>query len=993
MGIREERTITLHPDGGAVYLNQRVMEQPGQPPMVKPIARKRVAAQELLPSHGALRVLPLHCALEPLEQGGATIFVTQEPPRTRRVRWKTSAYHSMWKRLMANGIHRLWNESAEEFAERLRTQQEFALAFPYVIQVFVFVGDQYRGMSCFYRNHPISSDADELYCTNLPNQRGPSDWHFVCLGANNSDAIPRAASVGETMRVVNALYWESGWNGDLADNVLKTEQCIPEVASPWEWELLSTQNPRQVTTLPWREFPLSVGDLVRSYAAQFGGSQAPAQFFDVLVRRVEAADDLDVPAPPVDLLAKVRPSTAQHIRIGETVLQVGDRVRLEPGVTPLCSDGGEFRILWFSQKQADVRFVQLEGLSGPVELFRGAQWIRGCSLVTGSAPLMMGEQSLVPGMVCRIEDANAWPGWKARDYPVRAARRDTAGYVHVLLRWGNGESGELIVGSGDGCFPGLRWFPPEDVDARGTLRTDTVALADGTTIRRDDRFLWFDGTRTAEVIVDAFLGLGYAAESGRHISQGWDGGTFRIEEAHGGLRSGLLRLPAELPQSVQIGGRWVRVQESELLVEGSLYRVIALAPPMADGTQCARFDRVGWRVLAQQGKLHADIRFPMQCRRTRLGCMVGSTIYRRGQRFYHRPMQVLVEAAAYHITNSRTLEVEHRDGQRFRLLDQGRCSADLVPVYDRFRLGAMELRRGMRLRLRVADGEYAAGKRFTVLAIDHADPAQSPLMITTSGMGFYCTKIAAAQFQWRDGATWRDFPEQDAAYPWGSPPAPTTKFKVGMRVRYLGGDPEALFRQHDATEELARRTLATVTAVHGGGCGDCRFDVELPGGTYGDGNADGKRYQHLRWQYLEPIHLGVIWKRVFRYPKRTPQWCRCVNPGAVVGTDREGNELRVGDLVRVRLVSSDSSSRARELDFASQVFVIVHWGSNVNKWVYLRAHMDLGQCVANTTVGAEKIPEAFRRDPSWWVSLCWAKVSDCTRLPRAERQPRTASAT
>ncbi|MBI4433200.1 hypothetical protein HY632_00350 [Candidatus Uhrbacteria bacterium] len=1000
MAIREERTITLHPDGSASYCNQRILEEPGKAPVAKPVKRKRVAAEALLPSRGALRVLPLHCALEPVEEGGVTVYVTQESPRTRRVQWETvgdtaDSYDAMRRRLRTNGAHHLWGESASDFAERLRTQREFVLAFPYVVQCYVFVRGWFTGVSSFYRNHPITSETDELYHANFPNQHdGRHEWKFCePKDARTQEYLCGSTNTIEVVRRANAVFWGSVWNGRLPELFLATAKQVPEVASPWEWELLSARDPGAMTRLPWMECAYSVGDFVRRCLATAQERQSTATFFDALVQRVDAADDLDAPPPSVAPLAKVFPSTAQHLQIGDAVWQVGDAVRVAPSCVPECPAGGEFRIVWFGRKVGKRRHVQLEGVSAPVLLMdeRG-QCGAGLSHIPVATAVPMGEITIAPGMVCRMTDALLWQEWKEREYLVTAARRDAAGYVRVLLRNGkHATARECMVGTQDASFSGLQWLPAEDVDASGNLRVREVTLADGTTVRVGDHLLYVRGDQVTWLTIEAVIGRGYASGLRRRVRSG-GGGEYCIEGDAGGLSPEWVLLPAALPTSVRVGNRRIVALETKVVVANRMRVVTALAPVTADGRQYVQCDGgVGWVLLATQGSLAKDISFLVRCRLTKRGCIMDRMVYPRGQYFLHRATSRCVPAIAYHLVEE-TLEVEGRDGQRLRLVEQGRRVKDVVPLLDRIRVGAMELRQGMRLQLQSASVQYRAGKRFTVLAIAHEDTMQPPIVITTSGAGFRLTKTAAEQFRWREGAVWRSFPTEEDAYPGKLLPAPSARLDVGTRVRYLGGDPQAHFTRHDPTEERARCIPATIVRSCGTMCGTCRFDEEIPGGTDDDGRyKDGKRYQHLEYRCLEPIPTGVTWEQAFRPVGLRFRRSRMVDRGRVIGRDRTGAELRVGDRVRALSCSDSSPDAARRLIRESHVCTIVHAGANGGDvWAYLHMGRDVGQRKRTDVVGYDTIPAHLREDPSWWTSISWARIRDCTRVEHgAEKQEQT----
>ncbi|MBI4142574.1 hypothetical protein HY480_01725 [Candidatus Uhrbacteria bacterium] len=109
---------------------------------------------------------------------------------------------------------------------------------------------------------------------------------------------------------------------------------------------------------------------------------------------------------------------------------------------------------------------------------------------------------------------------------------------------------------------------------------------------------------------------------------------------------------------------------------------------------------------------------------------------------------------------------------------------------------------------------------------------------------------------------------------------------------------------------------------------------------------------------------------------------RCINPGALVGTDRQGWTIHVGDRVRTSECSSDSDARQFVARHQDHIYTVVHLGEHWSgNWCYLDAGLDLQQRVRDeNVVGFHAIPHGLRTDPTWWARLVWAQVSVCTRV-------------
>jgi hypothetical protein len=149
----------------------------------------------------------------------------------------------------------------------IREEGTFTLAFPFVV-FFVAIKDQKcYGLRVFFRNQPLETLSDSLYCPALPNINS----YWVCF--------PRPEIKGSATQVVEATiqnFWGSGFNKDYAGYFDGARSSIPEISSLKAWAQRSKETPYFGLSLNWQSANRSVGQAAEeAMTKMLGDSEHP----------------------------------------------------------------------------------------------------------------------------------------------------------------------------------------------------------------------------------------------------------------------------------------------------------------------------------------------------------------------------------------------------------------------------------------------------------------------------------------------------------------------------------------------------------------------------------------------------------------------------------------------------------------------------------------------------------------------------------------------
>lgn len=135
----------------------------------------------------------------------------------------------------------------------------FRLAFPYIVFIVRLMPSYGREnllivdrMHIGYRNKPLKSLNDKIYCVNLPNC--DIDNH-VCLGRawdKISDELKsKDSSLSCMVEGVIGYFWNSTFNDDLTDTFVSCSRSNGEIENLKIWQENSTKNPLFILNLDW----------------------------------------------------------------------------------------------------------------------------------------------------------------------------------------------------------------------------------------------------------------------------------------------------------------------------------------------------------------------------------------------------------------------------------------------------------------------------------------------------------------------------------------------------------------------------------------------------------------------------------------------------------------------------------------------------------------------------------------------------------------------
>lgn len=836
----QQRTIRIDEDGTATY--ERVAVIPavnGTLERRRVLEAKRVDALSLVPARGSFALGPPGTRTVCSDED-RTVIVIEDPPMVRTIRWVTKheRYRGMKDALLRSGAHLLFNKTVEEFRHRLDTQEVFQLAFPYVVRCYLFNGDCFVRATCWYGVRPLYDERSELFVPNMPNN-GDHYGHndHICLTEIGRHV--HTGSIALDIVEMEREFWGGIWNDHWTENFFQAAARIPEVSSPWAWEQTSLRDgPEAVRVLPWQSSERTIGQEVRRLL-NIRTQTDRAHAFAFFQQRVQAADQWDAVSPDADVAARVSP--AQTIVLaGKTTLRVGDKLIMLTKAFAPCVPDQQYAIEWFGcQDRKASRTVKLVGIDEPLPLIINGQLGDRVILVRAPIePVALNGTMVEPGACILFKDAAAWPFWNADTcYEITNVWRDPRGFVLADMR---DHDFPVVIGEGDTLAAGLQLFPKEERDADGYLLRDSFTLADGTVCRYGDRCIIQQSSETAiDQAIGRFVPLSHG--STMWVCVAGEGRRFGLADFDGNLCDGVVLLPAEPITAVRVGDVTVRVGDSVKSKYCSVHTITtirALSPQFRNGARFAQISCVdAWIHLATSDEFSDRVRVLPRVELTPRGVRAG-TFHSVGSWFFDRTLAAR-KAVRFVRCNDRDVDVQFADRNEFvPFIRESELVPQLTPVSVRHLLpSGTVLRRGMRMRLRVAASGLQAG---TILRISHIvrDADKPPLVVTYEGWGISADDLAYFALVARgDGIPFKDSP---TTY------GPGKELSVGVRVRYLGGDKglNCNFREDEAKMVSA----AIVGSVDSRGY-LCKFDRAFPGLHNGD------LYQEALYQWIHGVCL------------------------------------------------------------------------------------------------------------------------------------------
>ncbi len=168
--------------------------------------------------------------------------------------------------------------------------QAFRLALPYVVYLLTFYRDGFEEMKMFFRVSPLTSMADTLYHTCLPNVRG-EPGHYgsqrVCLRYRPEmlEGVPLAQAVPALID----FFWSTGFNQDIGNSAFEQARGLdPRLANLAAWEAATAENPLFPLEVNWKAAERNLQDLWTECLKLHGESDQPVhgaeELADILYR-------------------------------------------------------------------------------------------------------------------------------------------------------------------------------------------------------------------------------------------------------------------------------------------------------------------------------------------------------------------------------------------------------------------------------------------------------------------------------------------------------------------------------------------------------------------------------------------------------------------------------------------------------------------------------------------------------------------------------------
>ncbi len=745
-----ERVITIEEDGDkATYVRRGGGERDG-----RVLETKSVDLAALVPDEGGLHALPPKCRFTDTHEG-LSVFVIEDAPTSRMVRWITAHanYLPMKERLLQCGAHHALHEDVTTFDNRLRTQEFFRLAFPYIVKAYLFAGDVLQSVSLWYRVKPLIAESDGLLEPNLPNRytswsREPHRHAELCLSPIAKQT--NGGSFAEMINFVEADFWGSAWTQDLTEDFFADASRIPEVASPWEWERSSAANSQFPLHAPWRSADCTIGDVIRNLLKK---SDATPQIFTLFANRVQRADPIDVRR--AGTAGGVKASTTNLIEVtdakGHTVLRAGDVLVCTHALFSELAVGARSIIEWFGRDSGDSdRLVKLTGLDDPLPLVVGGKLLAGFARDAGATEevIEVGGTRLEAGTIVEIQNHEEWPDRPRRYYVVASSRRGVSG--ELLAKFVK-EGFYTVLGTGEKLFAGIRLLPREACDHEGYLVAHTFRLIDGTDLKIGDRLFVMIGGTITEVMIHRFRALESNGEGHRFFAT--NGRYYGFEAMDGTLAQSFVRAPQSPLRVARLGKQFLRRGDLIMVDGGGPHEVQAFSPRFVNGSQWVNVSHTWILLLKSDGVAMQNIRAVPKITFSAHGLDCGGEHYPVGAHINDgtrscRTIDHFVKVG------SADVDIE-ADGFQTAFIRNGERVKNVTVVSYRAQWRKhMTLVRGMRIRLREDVPHEKRGKRFLISHFVTSPDEKYVMLVTACGRAFDLVAANAQVFEMRRHNVW-----------------------------------------------------------------------------------------------------------------------------------------------------------------------------------------------------------------------------------------------
>lgn len=982
MSKEEIRNIILTPDGTATFERRiRLNGKPDEPPRERIMETKQVDAAALIPDNGEMMVLPHNCRFMRSEEG-RTVFVTEEMPVVRTVRWidtgDTEGYQQMLARVLKSNLYRMYGVSKREMERKILEQTNFRLAFPYVITVYQFDNGQFANSWLYFRTKPLASERDGLLTACLPNLH-----HTEARMCTND----RVRSMGmddmnfsQFVAKVTQEFWASPWNDHWMETYSRCAARLPEISSPWDWEYHTLVDSTFILGLDHVGYDYSIGETVRRLLNR--RQKQEVDLFRTFETRVRAAEPYDAKPPQTD--GTTKPSPCERIILtNDVVLALGCNLRFRRPTFKSVQTETDYKVEWLGREDTHGnRCVKLEGVEKPLNLVIERTLHRDVELAP-PPPLppvgLKDGRQLASGTILRFPPVDYdWGNQARRYYRVQEAKRNQRGVI--LAKYASTKDWQP-VGDADELYPGLQLI---EVPAEGER---SLTLADGMVIAVGEYWAYCDNAGYVEGQVLEIVPV-KDGETRRAVNL-QNKGSLYVEDDFGKLGDWMVKVADTRIEQAVISDLTVKPGDC-LKTRAGLLTVEMLATFGKDTHIFAKDpSKPRWNCVAMNGKFLDGVKLMIKPR-IENGCLVlNQDVIKPGTAFWNDKTHRVVVAVGFRQPDANSAAILDTHDNQTLLFKDGEPVKEIMRVELAIQVaGAKSVYRGQRLRLKADCGDSKAGQRFAVSHIVR-DRASEPLVVLGNGMGFRADPDNLALFEERRGTDWVTLAEKPAQPKPRKPKIAHPKEGDCCAVRYLGGDSATGFMDR-GTEDIAKQTAAWIErwesatrakvkfekafkGTHCGNCGDCRGQCAWIDKKY---LAIVEEVTKVGEPELERVFLRRGSGARFALPLGTP-----------VGTDADGKQICIGDRVRVcdvgdaRGLPNDAinnlTAKGDKKFVDGAVFTVVYFGQNYNgTWMYLDAGEDVGSSDRRNDdlIGVGHVPAELRSDPTWWSRLIYFRT-------------------
>lgn len=140
----------------------------------------------------------------------------------------------------------------------------YTLAFPFIVFFAAIRDNSIRGLRVFFRNAPIESVTDALFCPALSNVN--ENTFQVCLPYPNTRGGAKKI-IAETLQ----NFWGSAFNSDWSAFLNSAKASFPQISTLSRWQEETKRNQNFITSISWHSAQKTVETAARGFLEEAEG--------------------------------------------------------------------------------------------------------------------------------------------------------------------------------------------------------------------------------------------------------------------------------------------------------------------------------------------------------------------------------------------------------------------------------------------------------------------------------------------------------------------------------------------------------------------------------------------------------------------------------------------------------------------------------------------------------------------------------------------------